>query len=91
MADIDLTAQGYPYEDRLHYTRDADLIAQVYPYQDDRLLRYAQNAIENSSRYMPPRLSQQQQEEAPQGRSSRESTESREDNNHPDTLPYLKV
>jgi serine/threonine-protein kinase Chk2 len=88
---MDLTTQGYPYEDRLHYIRDADLIAQVYPYEDDNLFLYARSAIENSSRCMPPRLPQQQQEEALQGRSSRESTLPPEDRNHPDTLPYLEV
>ncbi|KAH8755346.1 kinase-like domain-containing protein [Diaporthe sp. PMI_573] len=90
MADTDLTAQAYPYEDRLHYTRDADLIAQVYPYKDYPLL-YARNAIENNSRCMPPRLPQRQQQEALQGRSSRESTLPPEDHNNPDTLPYLEV
>jgi serine/threonine-protein kinase Chk2 len=78
---------------------DTDLIAHVYPYDVDHPFLYARNAIEASSRCMPPRFpqeaqQQQQQEEALEGRSSRESTESIEsqaEDDNPDTLPYLEI
>ncbi|KAI0815428.1 kinase-like domain-containing protein [Xylaria sp. FL0064] len=74
---------------------DTDLIACVYPYRDSEF-GYARKAIEDSPRYMPPKLLPQVPPVTRKIRGARESTEpleNRDDDNNvnPDTLPYIEL
>ncbi|KAK3935962.1 hypothetical protein QBC46DRAFT_346060 [Diplogelasinospora grovesii] len=70
---------------------DTDVIARVYPF--NKYEKYAREAIENSSRYLPPKVKLTEPRETHLSRSARESTEPPERNREVnlDELPYLEV